>query len=752
MASPAALNDVALRRTSTRQSVDELILASRVLDDGLLQTQLSVPTAHCGGCMGKIERALAQLDGVVSARVNLSTRRATVTWKRTATIPPLLETLSEVGFEANLLSNLEGQPDRERRRLIVAMAVSGFAAMNIMLLSVSVWSGADPGTRHLFHAISALLALPTVAYSGRIFFQSAWSALRAGRTNMDVPISIGILLALGLSIFDTLHSGPHAYFDAVVTLIFFLLIGRTLDYLMRDKARSAVLGLAKMMPAGAKVIAEDGSRTFVALDSVAVGDAIVVAPGERVPLDGVVLAGEGDVDTAVVTGEAMPTPVMAGSKLLSGMLNLDGSLEVRVTSTSAQSFLAEMVVMMEAAEQGRAHYRRLADRVAAYYSPIIHTLALAAFAGWFLSTGDWHRSLTIAISVLIITCPCALGLAIPMVQVVAAKRLFERGIALKDGSALERLAEIDIVVFDKTGTLTIGDLRVTEADIDQRYRDIASAMASRSDHPVARAIAASSEGRAGGTLDSFSELPGKGLEACRAGHVFRIGRPDWALGGANADVGSLHTVFSVDGERAGHFRFSDIEKTSARDAVRQLSELGLDVELLSGDHPEAVSTVAASIGIAKFRAGLLPQQKVQRLEALAGKQCKTLMVGDGLNDGPALSAAHVSMAPSNAADIGRAAADIVFFGQDLAAIPQALRISRAAGRLVRQNLVFSVGYNLVVLPMALAGYVSPLLAAVAMSLSSITVVANALRIPSQTGPRPDAVRRERALVPAGSAA
>lgn len=751
MASRAALNDVALRRTSTRQSVDELVLASRVLDDGLLQTQLSVPTAHCGGCMAKIERVLAQLDGVVSARVNLSTRRATVTWKRTATVPPLLESLSEAGFEANLLSNLEGQPDRERRRLIVAMAVSGFAAMNIMLLSVSVWSGADASTRHLFHAISALLAIPTVAYSGRIFFQSAWSALRAGRTNMDVPISIGILLALGLSIFDTLHSGPHAYFDAVVTLIFFLLIGRTLDYLMRDKARSAVLGLAKMMPAGAKVIAEDGARTFVALDSIAVGDAIVVAPGERVPLDGVVIAGEGDVDTAAVTGEAMPTPVMAGSKLLSGMLNLNGSLEVRVTSTSAQSFLAEMVLMMEAAEQGRARYRRLADRVASYYSPIIHSLAVATFVGWFLSTGDWHRSLTIAISVLIITCPCALGLAIPMVQLVAAKRLFERGIALKDGSALERLAEVDIVVFDKTGTLTIGDLRVTEADIDKRYREVALAMASRSDHPVARAIAASGEGRSGVNLESFAELPGKGLEARRAGHVFRIGRSDWALS-TNGDIDSLHTVFSVDGELAGHFRFSDREKASARDAVRQVRELGLDVELLSGDDPRAVSAVAGSIGIAEFRAGLLPQQKVQRLEALADKQCKTLMVGDGLNDGPALSAAHVSMAPSNAADIGRAAADIVFFGQDLTAIPQALRVSRAARRLVRQNLVFSVGYNLVVLPMAVTGHVSPLLAAIAMSLSSISVVANALRVPSQGEPSPNTARRARALVPTGGAA
>jgi Cu2+-exporting ATPase len=745
------MDDVA-QPTPARQSVDELVLASRVLENDLLQTQLSVPTAHCGGCMAKIERALTGLEGVASARVNLSTRRVTVTWRRAGGVPPLLETLSGAGFEANLLSTLEDRPDGEKRRLILATAVSGFAAMNIMLLSVSVWSGADAGTRQVFHLISALLALPTVAYSGRIFFQSAWAALRAGGTNMDVPISIGIVLALGLSLFDTLHAGPHAYFDAVVTLIFFLLIGRTLDHLMRDKARSAVLGLTRMMPAGAKVLAPDGSRAFLPLDQIAVGDVILLAPGERVPLDGVVLAGEGDVDTAAVTGEAMPVPVTSGSRLLSGMLNLDGSLEIRVTNTSARSFLSEMVRMMEAAEQGRARYRRLADRAAAYYSPIIHSLAFAAFLGWFLAMGDWHRSLTIAISVLIITCPCALGLAIPMVQMVAVKRLFERGIALKDGSALERLADIDIVVFDKTGTLTIGDLRVTESNIDRRCHKVALAMASRSSHPVARGIAASGQHPSNITLESFSELPGKGLEASSEGRKFRLGRADWALAARDAASDRFSTVLSVDGELAGHFAFSDLEKTSARETVRQIRDLGLPIELLSGDRPEAVSALAASIGIEAYRAAMLPQQKVQRLETLAARQGKALMVGDGLNDGPALAAAHVSMAPSNAADIGRAAADVVFFGRDLTAIPQAIRVARKARSLVRQNLALSVGYNVLVIPIALASHVSPLLAAVAMSLSSISVVANSLRIPRPAKPRFDASDRGRAPIPAGATA
>lgn len=721
----------------TGQSVDELIFASQSLDDGTMRTQLSVPTAHCGGCMAKIERILGNLEGVVTARVNLSTRRVTVTWRQaqSASAPPLLATLNEAGFEANLLSQSDERDDPEKRRLIVATAVAGFAAMNIMLLSVSVWSGADPATRQLFHLISALLALPAAFFSGRIFFLSAWSALRAGRTNMDVPISIGIVLTLGLSIYDTLHLGRHAYFDAAVTLIFFLLVGRTLDHAMRDKARSAVLGLTRMMPAGANVVGTDGSRAFRPLENVSVGDVILIAPGERVPLDGLVLAGEGDLDTAAVTGEAMPASVRPGSALVSGMLNLNGSLKVRVTNSHARSFLSEMVRMMEAAEQGRARYRRLADRVAAYYSPIIHSLALAVFAGWFLDTGDWHRALTIAISVLIVTCPCALGLAIPMVQVAAAKRLFEHGIALKDGSALERLAQVDTVIFDKTGTLSQGDLRVSEIAIDEPYRAIVMALASRSNHPVARAIAANSGVLSGLDLDSFSELPGRGLEAQRDGHLFRLGRADWALAPGSGESGGFPTVFSVDGELAGHFAFWDVEKTTAREAVAKLKALGLPIELLSGDHIASVSGFATSIGIIHWRAGLLPQQKVARLQALADSQRLTLMVGDGLNDGPALAAAHVSMAPSNAADIGRAAADIVYLGQDLDAVPRAVQIARVARQRVRQNLALSVGYNILVIPVAMAGYVTPLLAAVAMSLSSISVVANSLRIPAARGSR-----------------
>ena len=713
-------------------SADEILLASRRIEDDLLQTDLSVPSAHCGGCIAAVERALSRLEGVVSARLNLTTRRATVQWRAGGPVPPFIHALADAGYEATLSSREDADDDPEFTRLVRATAVAGFAAMNIMLLSVSVWAGAGGGTRHLFHSISALIAFPVVAYSGRVFFQSAWSALRSGRTNMDVPISVGILLALALSAHDTYRNEPHAYFDAVTTLVFFLLVGRTLDHMMRRKARSAVMGLARLMPRGATVLSPDGTRIYKPLPKIEPGEQVLIFPGDRVPLDGIAESGTADMDVSLVTGEASPAAIRPGAKLVAGMLNLDGSLVVQVTRGAADSFVADMVRLMEAAGHGRARYRRLADRMSALYSPIVHSLALLAFVGWMLATGDWHRSLTVAISVLIITCPCAVGLAVPMVQVMAARRLFERGIALKDGSALERLAEADAVVFDKTGTLTSGTLHVTGCSIAGNDLDAAVALAVRSRHPVSQAVAAM--GGRGRTLEveQFTERSGAGIEGRIGGDLYRLGRPDWSLDIRSGGIGSGKSSganLSRNGVPAGFVEVSETIRPHAREAISELRGLGLEIEMLSGDRPRAAASVAASLGIETYRAALLPRDKIVRLEELRKAGRKTFMVGDGLNDAPALAAAHVSMAPSSASDIGRTAADLVFFGSALTAVPIAVLSARTAGRLVHQNLLVAAGYNILVIPIALAGAVTPLAAAIAMSLSSMLVTGNALRFP-----------------------
>lgn len=708
---------------------DELLLASRQIDDSYAITELSVPGAHCGGCIAAVERALSDLDGVVSARLNLTTRRASIKWRRSASAPPMIEALSNAGFAAHLSAPEDAEIDPQRGRLFRATAVAGCAAMNIMLLSVSVWAGADGATRQTFHLLSALIAIPAVAYSGRVFFESAWLALRSGRSNMDVPISIGIFLTLALSLHETLRNEAHAYFDAATTLVFFLLIGRTLEHLMRRKARTAVLGLARMMPRGAYVLAADGSTRFTNTDDIAVGDQLLVAPGDRVALDGSVASGIADVDASMVTGESIAVTVGPGDPVLAGMLNLNGSLVVRVARASANSFVADMVRLMEAAEVGRAGYRRLADRAARLYSPVVHSLSGLAFLGWIIATGDWHRALTIAISVLIITCPCALGLAVPMVQVAAARRLFERGIALKDGSALERLAETDTAVFDKTGTLTTGDITIIETSVSGSDLDAACALASRSRHPVSRAIAALSSSESEVVVEDFKERPGEGLEG-RIGSVrYRLGRAEWALE-RKSDNSSMAAgpVLAKNGAMVGHFDTTDPLRPEASETLCALHRRGFRTEILSGDAPPAVSRVAAAVGADSFLAGLFPGEKVERLDALRREGRKVLMIGDGLNDAPALAAAHVSMAPASAAEVGRASADLVFFRQSLGAVEEALQVACEARRLVRQNLALAIGYNALVIPIALAGLVTPLMAAAAMSLSSILVIANALRI------------------------
>jgi P-type Cu2+ transporter len=705
---------------------DELLLASREVAPGLRQIELSVPAMHCGACIARVERVLGGLPAVERARANLSTRRVTVAWR--GDVPPLLATLNDAGFDAHLHDAAAEVKDGTLSTLVRALAVAGFAAGNIMMLSVAVWSGADAESRDLFHWLSAAIALPCLVYSGRVFFRSAWQALSRGRTNMDVPISIGVLLAFGMSLYETIHHGPHAYFDAATSLLFFLLIGRTLDHVMRERARTAVEGLARLAPRGASVLQVDGSRRYLPVEEIRPGMAVLLAAGDRVPVDGRIVEGRSEIDGSLVSGESVPRPVAAGDRLQAGTLNLSGPLTIEATAAAQDSFLAEMTRMMEAAEAGRTAYRRIADRAARLYAPVIHVTAFATFVGWMILTGDAHRAITVAIAVLIITCPCALGLAVPMVQVVAARRLFERGIMVKDGGALERLAAADHVVLDKTGTLTGGVPQLIDADgIAPGSLAVAAAMASRSRHPYSQAIAAEGLRRhvPAVALADIAEHPGAGLQARTGDKVYRLGRADWAL--AADEAGRPGVVLSEDGRRLCGFAFEDRLRAGAEEAVAALKAKGVPVEIVSGDHREPVHRVAASLDVPCL-AGVPPAAKVARIAALVAAGRKVLMVGDGLNDTPALAAAHVSMAPASAADIGRNAADIVFLRDDLQAVPQAIEIARAARDLVRQNLILAVAYNALAVPIAVLGEVTPLVAAIAMSASSILVVANALRL------------------------
>ena len=541
-----------------------------------------------------------------------------------------------------------------------------------------------------------------------------------------------------------------------MTLLFFLLVGRYLDCLMRDRARSAVAGLERLAAKGATVVRGDGSAGYVALDAIEPGMVLRVEAGERVPVDVRVRHGESDVDRSLVTGESAPVAVGCDDELEAGTLNLTGAIDAVVVRPARQSFLAEMVRMLERAEAGRGSYVRVADRAARLYAPVVHLAAAATFAGWLVATGgDWRTALFIAISVLIITCPCALGLAVPAAQVVAAGRLFGEGVLMKDGAALERLAGVDRVVFDKTGTLTTGTPTVTGGPAAAEERAAAAGLGRRSAHPVARAVAAHLAGPAA-TPTEVRELPGHGIEGRVAagwrGSGAPTGSPGSRRGGARSATG---TAFAFADGPVSTFSVAEVLRPGARAAVDALRADGLDIEIVSGDAAGPVGRVAGELGIGSYRFGQLPADKIDRLEALRADGHRVLMVGDGLNDTAALAAADVSMAPASAADAGRLAADFVFTRDRLDAVAAAHGIARATARVVRQNFAFAAVYNCLAIPLAVAGLVTPLIAALAMSGSSILVVANALRLngrgpDSPSGGRPRASRgrrHERARLP-----
>ena len=645
-----------------------------------------------------------------------------------------MESLERLGYSAQILDEGNSvKDDQELKTLVRSLAVSGFAAANFMLLSVSVWSGAGPVTTQVFHYLSALIAIPTVAYSGQVFFRSAAGALKHRRVNMDVPISLGITLATVMSLYESFMGGGHAYFDAAVSLIFFLLIGRTLDYLMRNKARNAVQSLARLSAKAGLVVLPDGSTDYHMLDDIRVGMFLCVAPGERVPVDGTVIDGNSDVDRALVTGESAPLAIAKGAQLEAGILNLTGSIDIRADREAKDSFLAEILQMMQAAENGQGNYVRMADRMARLYAPCVHVIALASFIGWMIITsGNWHEAITVAISVLIITCPCALGLAVPVAHVIAAARLSSIGVLMKDGGALERLAEIDEVAFDKTGTLTT-NLAVVDSTIIPagKLAQVAKALCLRSVHPAAKALAKSIIEAPNQNIEGVHEIPGFGVEGTVDSRLARLGRIAWVAEIGMKSQGKLPLeglCFAMAGSPVFVLRLNEELRAGSTDTVQKFKAAQIASTILSGDADKPVVAVANLLGIDFSRSGLRPGDKLSYLQVRALQGHKVLMVGDGLNDAPALAAAHVSIAPATASDTGRRAADFVFTRDSLISVWSAYRVATAAQRIVKENFGLAVLYNVIAVPLAVAGFLNPLIAAVAMSSSSILVVANSMRL------------------------
>jgi Cu2+-exporting ATPase len=691
--------------------------------EGVSSMDLVVEGVHCGACVATIEKGFKAEKGVRGARVNLASKRVTVEWDDGAASPQtILTRLEALGYPAYPFAterrdSVEAAAER-RLRLGLAVAFAGTALLMAL-----------PHLGHDGHRAMAAVALPTVAIAGWPFFVSAFKALRAGSVNMDVPIAAGVLLSVLASVFATmLHT--QAYYDSGPMLLLFLLAGRYLDQRMRRKTREFAASVANLRPERATRLDANGEATEVGVAALKPGDLVLARAGERVPVDGTVEDGRSEIDQSLVTGESRPVPVAAGSEVYAGSVNLGGGLRIRVAKAAVGTLIDEVNVLIEKAVEQRSSYVKLADRAARWYAPLVGAASLGAFLGWLAAGGTLAASLQVAIAVLIVTCPCALGLAIPAVQVVAAGALFRRGVILNGGDALERLADIDTIVFDKTGTLTLPKPSlVNAADAAPEELALAGALALSSRHPLAAAVAAAAKAR---EPISGHEFPGQGVTALVNGKRLKLGsiaycKAETEAAAVAAAYPDASLIAFRGPERALVFAATQALRPDAAETVAALKARGLALEIISGDRETAVAKAAQALGIETYAAGLKPADKIARLKALAAQGRRVLMVGDGLNDAPALAAASVSISPISAAHLTQAQADALFLGDRLAPVADAVRLGRKAKSLMVENLWLSVIYNFIAVPIAIAGLASPLIAALAMSGSSILVTTNALR-------------------------
>jgi Cu2+-exporting ATPase len=715
----------ALRPAEAPPAVDFAPLA-RAESDGTHSLDLMVSGLSCGACVWLIEQALAAEPDVQQARVNLSARRLTIRWRGDAERARSLAGLvARLGFRIAPWSPacLRATEDAEGRQLIRALGIAAFGSMNVMLVSVAVWVGGDMGehTRALMHWLAALFGLPTVLVAGMPFYRSAWHAIRSGRGNMDLAVSLGVLATTAMSLSEAIRNGPFTWFDGATALLALLLAGRVLDRGMRRRARQAVAELLALQDGSVELRLADGTTRAVPVGSVRAGDELLVATGDRLRLDGVA-AQEVLLDTSATTGESLPRRIAGGEALMAGAVNMGSAFTLRVTAAARDGSLAALALLVEKAEQGRGRFVSIADKAARWYVPVIHAVAAMTFLGWWLGVGvTWQAALVPAVASLIVTCPCGLAIAVPAVQVATVGALFRRGVLVASATALERLSSADHVVLDKTGTLTMGQpTLVEEPGLDRSALRRAAALAHGSRHPLAQALLRACPDAP--AVDDVEEVPGSGLRhgATRLGSAAFCGVDGYADSG-------MTLYLAEPGAAPVAFRFADELRPDAARVVRELHALGLTTELLSGDGPDAVEEAASATGIGPWQARATPADKAKRIEALCQQGKRPLMVGDGINDAAALALAHVSASPATGTDIAQATSDLVLRGDGLSALPVAIRAARRAQMLAKQNIAFSLAYNVVAVPAAVLGFVTPLIAALVMASSSIIVILNALR-------------------------
>jgi P-type Cu2+ transporter len=706
----------------------------RHLGGGVARMDLAVDGLLSAGCTQTIEGGLAAIPHITLARVNLADRSVAVEW-RDGKVDPVrfINRLSELGFRAYPCGAARSAADGKQamHKLLCCLGVTAGAALAIASLPVWCGIGADiaPGQRDFLHWLAAAIALPAAAYAGRPFFVSALRAMAAGRLNSDVPVSAGLVLALGLSVFQTLNHAVETSYDSALMLVAFVLIGRLLEHATLQGGRAAAGNLASIGDATVTRFVSDTELAEVPAGSVRPGDLVLVRPGERIAVDGVVSEGRSEIDQSLVTGETLPVSVGTDSVVYAGTLNVSGTLRIKVAAAERGALLDGIARRPGNAREAR--YLDLSDRVAGLYSPLVLAAALLTLVGRTACGADGQDAVTAAIAVLIMTYPAALGLAVSAVQARAAGALFTAGVLLNSGEGIERLAGVDTILFDKTGTLTLPEPEVVNAaDIPPERLAVAGRLALASRHPLAAAVVRAA--RATAPLAAVEEEPGQGVRCVFEGVALRLGRPSFC--GAEHRAAA---VLETDPEASAIAFAYGVERyvlavrqqlrSDAIETIARLKQDGFAIEILSGDRTPAVAHLAHTLGIERWQAGMTPADKIGHISVLQAQGRNVLMVGDGLNDAPSLAAADAALSVGTAAPLTLAAADAVFAGDRLTPVLSAIAIARRSLGLMRQNLVFAAAYTAIAAPVAILGLASPLAAALAMSGAAAVVALNALR-------------------------
>ncbi|MBW5799488.1 heavy metal translocating P-type ATPase [Halomonas elongata] len=706
-------------------------------DDAGVHASLSVDGITCAACAWLIEHRLNALEGVTGSAVDLTHHRLRLGWDpQRITLSRLLAELAAIGYPSRPFEPDEAQRrlQRESHQQLRRLIVAALGMMQALMFSLPFYLAGDTGLDadfdRLFHWLALALTTPVVLYAAQPFFLQAWRDLRTRTLGMDVPVSLAIGSAYLASAWAVISGRGEVYFDSVSMFTFFLLFGRHLEARARRRSGAAGNALANLLPMSATRLDDDGEPRILPASELRSGDRVLVKPGHRVPADGVIESGASSLDESTLTGETQPVTRRIGDAVTGGSQNLESPLTLRITRAGSDTRVAGLLDLTDRAFAERPRIALKSARLAHHFVlQVLLIAAVVALAWWFIAP---ERAFWVTLSVLVVTCPCALALATPTALTAAHGRLQRRGALLTRADALESLAGIDRVIFDKTGTLTTGeiqliDTRTVEDDDPRRLQAIAAALEAHSEHPIARAFRA--HRLPGVTADDVTRQPGAGLEGRIAGTSWRLGRPDFAADQAPAPPdGGPWLLLAEEGRPRAWFALDDRLRDDADATLAALRLAGIEVELLSGDAEPRVRELAERLDIADWRAAMRPEDKLDRLRVHQSRGERVAMVGDGVNDVPVLAGADVAFAMNDATDLARTRADVILLTPRLQRVAETIGLARATQRVIRQNLGWALLYNLLALPLAACGLVPPWLAAIGMSLSSLVVVANALRL------------------------